>query len=283
MRCRFTPAFVLLAASSAPAVAQPPVVPTDGKWVVRFEVDATPTPRPALKYTLLPEVRDRKQGNQIPAFYKCFMEQNTLFFSQNAENDRERWSNDPLSKLVGEPGLVGYGGSAVRQARHAARLTVVDWQIQTQFREDGIGLLLPDVQQLRRLGQVLKVRMRGEVARGEYDAAIRTAQTLFTLARSFEDHPTLIGQLVGIAIAGITLDALEELPQQPGAPNLFWALADLPDPFMSIRNGAEGERAWLPKEFDALRKPRPAVRRRTEKASGDGQGNHPVRVAQNPG
>ena len=99
---------------------------------------------------------------------------------------------------------------------------------------------------------MLKVKLRGDIARKDFDTAIRTTQTLLALARAFESHPTLIGQLVGIAIATLTFDALEEFVQQPGAPNLFWALTDLPTPFISLRQGMEGERAWISKEFDLL-------------------------------
>ncbi len=238
-------------------VAQPPIVPTNGKWLVVFEVDATPTPLPAMKYQLLPEIRDLQAGNQIPAFYKCFMEQNFLFFNKESEEDRERWHYAPLSTLAKVPNLIGYGGGAVRQAHHAARLDVVDWQIQNQIKAEGINLLLPDVQQMRRLAMVLKVRLRGEVARGEFDAALQTTQTLFALARAFNDHPTVISQIVGIAITSLTLDAVEELVQQPGAPNLFWALVDLPTPFINLRKGVQGDRTWVGKEFDVLRKAEP--------------------------
>jgi hypothetical protein len=33
---------------------------------------------------------------------------------------------------------------------------------------------------------------------------------------------------VGLAIVNIALQSVEEFIQQPGAPNLFWALTDLP-------------------------------------------------------
>ena len=30
--------------------------------------------------------------------------------------------------------------------------------------------------------------------------------------------------------------------EQPGCPNLYWALTNLPDPFISIKTGLDGER-----------------------------------------
>ncbi len=39
----------------------------------------------------------------------------------------------------------------------------------------------------------------------------------------------LINGLVSVAISGITFSIVEELSQQADAPNLYWALASLPD------------------------------------------------------
>jgi hypothetical protein len=241
----------------AGGAAQPVVQPKDGKLVVKSTVSPAPAAVPALKYLLLPELRDQQPGNQVQAFYKCFMEQHAFYRDKGEIEKRERWSTAPLADLAGEKALIGYGGSGLRQADYAARLESVDWGILNQFKAEGINLLLPDVQQLRQLAGALKVRARGEIARRDYDAAIRTLQTMFALASTFNQHPTLVGQLVGIAIANMTLGVIEEFQQQPGAPSLFWALADLPTPLIDLRKGMQGERLWLPKDYYLLRKAEP--------------------------
>src|SRR5205823_3498079 len=114
------------------------------------------------------------------------------------------------------------------------------------------SLLLPDVQQLRSLANGLKVRFRAEVAMGQFDDAIRTAKTMFALSRNLGEHPTIIGNLVGIAIAFTAIEPLEELLEQPGCPNLFWALTTLPSPFITLVMGMEGERTLLLAEFRDL-------------------------------
>ena len=43
------------------------------------------------------------------------------------------------------------------------------------------------------------MRFRAEVALGRFDDAIRTAKTMFAMSRHLGEHPTLIGNLVGIA------------------------------------------------------------------------------------
>jgi hypothetical protein len=257
--------FVLISSIAAwtGAKAQTPAPPKESApenevpWVVPLSVSPMAAPKPVLKYLLLPEARDLNPGNQIPAFYKCFMEQHNFYRNKEAIDQREKWAKAPLQELAQVKELIDYGGTSTRQADYAARLENVDWAVLTQLKAQGIFLLLPDIQQLRELAQVLKVKLRGEIARKEFETAIRTTQTLLALARTFESHPTLIGQLVGLAITTLTFDTLEEFVQQPGAPNLFWALTDLPIPFMSLRHGMEGERAWLDKEFDILGKHEP--------------------------
>src|SRR5262249_16666990 len=47
----------------------------------------------------------------------------------------------------------------------------------------------------------------------------------------------------------IAADALEEMVQQPGCPNLYWGLTDLGSPVLDIRTAACGERVWLSEQL----------------------------------
>jgi hypothetical protein len=239
--------------------------------VIKLAVQATPAPKPALKYLLLPELKEMQQGNPVPAFMKCFMEQNNFYFDKESIEKREKWLACPLAELPA--GLEDYGGASTRQADYAARLTTPDWEILYLMRRDGINLLLPDLQNMRTLAAALKVRYRAQVKAGRFDDAVRTHQTLFRLARILGENPTLIGDLVGLAIASLTVSPFEEMIQQPGCPNYFWALARLPEHVVEFRQGMEGERLFLFADLrgledrqrvwdeDDLRKARDFVRR----------------------
>ncbi len=215
--------------------------------VIKLSVQAQPAPRPALKHQLLPELRDVQQGNPVPAYYKCFMEQQPFYFNKESVENREKWQNCPLSELPND--LVDYGGVSLRQADYAARLDACDWQALNQLKAHGVMLLLPDLQQLRMLAAALKVRYRAQVKAGKFDEAIRTQQTMNALSRHLGEHPTLIGNLVGMAIANMAVGPFEEMIQQPGCPNLYWALTQLPSPLVEIRNGLRGERLFVEADF----------------------------------
>ena len=87
------------------------------------------------------------------------------------------------------------------EADRAARLDKPDWQSLQKLRNRGLNLLLPEVQQIRSVARALQVRLRAEIAQGRFDDAIRTAKTMFAIARHLGENPTLIGNLVGIAVA----------------------------------------------------------------------------------
>ncbi len=210
-------------------------------------VSAAAAPTPALKYLLLPDLTEVHDGNQVQLFMKVFAEQNTFFFGKDEQEKREKYLAMPFDELPND--LRDYGGKVIDRMHDAARGGQVDWQILRDLRKDGTNTLLPDVQWMRMLASVLKVRCRGEIKAGDFPAAIRTVQTMLALARSFNDHPTLIGQLVGCAIAAIGLGCVEEMVQRPGCPNLYWALSDLPTPLIDLDKGLKGERVMFAAEF----------------------------------
>jgi hypothetical protein len=57
---------------------------------------------------------------------------------------------------------------------------------------------------------------------------------------------------VGYAIAQVAIVPLEEMLEQPGCPNLYWALTNLPAPFFSLAKGIEGERVMFDADLRGL-------------------------------
>jgi hypothetical protein len=224
---------------------------TPTEWLIRLKVQPAAAPKPALRYLLLPELKEMNPGNPVQNYLKCFMEQQKFFFDRETSERREKLAAMPLAELPAKE-LQDYGGNALRQADWAARLDKPDWQILLKLKADGVNTLLPDVQQLRMLARALQVRFRIEVALGHFDDAIRTAKTMFAMSRHLGEHPTFIGDLVGLAIAFMAVAPLEEMLEQPGCPNLYWALTNLPRPLVRLDVGAEGERTWVLTHFRDL-------------------------------
>jgi hypothetical protein len=208
-----SPAIFFSLAIAAPA----PVTET----LFTLELQPMAAPRPALRYLLLPELKEMTPGNPVAGYLECL-------FLRDPEAEKETFSK-----------------AALRQADRAARLDKVDWQMLLKAKKDNIGLLVPDVGELRKLGDALRERFREEAAAGRFDQAVVSLKTMFALARHVGEHPTLIGHLVGVAIARLAVDCVQELLERPGCPNLYWALTNLPAPLLTLEKGMEGERLLI--------------------------------------
>jgi hypothetical protein len=252
----------VLAAAPVLCCAEPTVPAPE--TVIRLTVEPMTAPKPALRYRLLPTVGELHAGNPIQGYLLCMLEQQTLFEGDAAVR-RDKLLALPLNELPAKE-LEDYGGPMLRLADRAARMDKPDWQIVPKLKTDGINTLLPDVQQMRQLAQALQLRFRAETALRRFDASTRTAKTMFALARHMGEHPTLIGDLVAMAIAFIAIAPLEEMLEQPGCPNLYWALTNLPTPLISVERGMEGDRLIIQAEFPGLDSTMPMTREEIRKA-----------------
>ena len=134
-----------------------------GEETVHLTVRPMSAPKPALKFQLLPEVRELNPGNAAQNYLKCFMEQRYFFFTKESAADRARYQTMPLAELPTET-LSNYGGGALRQADWAARLDSLDWQTSDRIQTGGMEVLPAELGPLQLLAAALHVRFRGEVA-----------------------------------------------------------------------------------------------------------------------
>ena len=235
----------VLALGAVPASAQQPAT------TVRLTLDPMAAPVPSLKYRLLPELRDRQRGNALLLYYRAYSPEwqahrRTPKYLARVVTSNEKPLHDV--KPADLPSLEGATARILKEVDRGARRSYCDWEQNQRLREEGIGMLLPDLQGLRELASLLKLRARQELLAGRYDQAARTLQTGMALGRHVAEGPTLIHSLVGVACATQMLQAVDDWIERPGAPNLYWALTDLPRPLISMRSGLEGERFvedWL--------------------------------------
>ncbi len=78
----------------------------------------------------------------------------------------------------------------------------------------GIAILLPDIQTIRDVARAFNLRAMWHVGEGRLPEAWNDLKVNFRLARVTGEGPTLIGQLVAIAVDGITLNQTIALLQQ---------------------------------------------------------------------
>ena len=207
---------------------------------VQLKVHPAAAPRPALKYTLLPNLLDQTPGNAEPRYYVA-----AQLFADHAKEDFANKLSDWLGVSLGElpredvREALDEQAPALQELRLATRREWCRWDL--PIRSEGFNMVLPSLSRFRSLGRLLAVKARLEISEHRYDDALDTLQDGFAMAWHVGDAPNLIHSLVGAAIASMMADRVAELLQAPDAPNLYWALTELPRPFVDLRTGVQAE------------------------------------------
>lgn len=255
------------------------------KW--RVDRSLTLTPRgesiPALAYRVWPMTWERKEGNAVPIYLRLNHEQTDAARHDWSETPK-KWLNIPIKDipLAEAKKFLGRYEKFLRQLELGAERKNADWNY-TLDQGSVIDILLPDAQMMRGYAPMLLLKVRVELAENHYAAAAHWLQTGFAFSQHVGNGPFLINRLVGLAIADQFLDGVFDFIQQPGAPNLYWPLAQMPHPLISLREGLDFEyhvvemefrelgdlnRTRSPEEWDALlRKVRTELVRLTQGAS----------------
>lgn len=238
--------------TTAPAAKQA----AKGPRVVRLTFTPAPPPEPALKYLLLPSIPDQESGNAEPILYTASLLAERVRQTSGTEKLYEKvidWVGMPVDKLPREE--VGKALDAskdpLRYARLASRREWCAWDL--PFRSEGINTELPALITHRLMARLLVLRARLAIADGRFKDAIDDLQTVAAIAHWLGQAPTLIHSLVGMANATVVARSLENWINQPGSPNLYWALTDLPRPLVDARRGVQYEQWWIALEFPHLR------------------------------
>jgi hypothetical protein len=223
---------------------------------IPLTISPAAVPSPSLKYRLLPDRRELVPGNAAALYYRteALFYENGDLLQDVMGGPWSTWANMPLKQLPLKD--MGLRLATVRHLMDeldtAALRRECDWHLEN--RPEGVGLLLPDVQSFRAFAAVLAARARYHIARGEFAEALQALQTGYALGHHMTRGPTLIHVLVGLAIANIMNAQLDELVQQPEAPNLYWALAVLPRPFADLQIALQEEGTMVERTLPFLKR-----------------------------
>jgi hypothetical protein len=250
----FTVSFVLLAITAGPAMGQGPA---RSEFPV-VKLTARPVARlpSALQYTLLPQLTELRPGNAAPMWLRA----SRVAQEVRPPFSKEEWlwdkdGNDvPLADLPRKRAreVLNRYRLALELADLAARRAECDWDLPPLATQDFQQILLLEVQSVRLLADLLRLKVRLDIAGHRYAEAIHSLQTGFALARHVGGGPSSLHALVGLAVTAIMTAKTSELIQQPDAPLLFWALTALPRPFIDLRQPLAGEMAIMGRSFPFL-------------------------------
>jgi hypothetical protein len=282
---RFLIVALIVLALVSPSLADEPK--RSGIWLEKYDeaektTDATTDfvihpqaeMRPALKLRFIPSDFDLIEGNSAIFYLKAlgFLEQSyareqvreayekgrKLATEKGVNQDQvapEVWKNMlpgqlPLEEVKSFLELTRFQQPLIAEA---ARRTTFSLDRNIRGVENPIGYLLPEIQEMRQLSRLQSLRCRVAIAENDIDAAIAIIGQQFALARHLNDDEFIVSNLVGAAIASMAWQDLLMVIQHPKAPNLYWALAAMPHPFISMRRGFAYEREFLFEQIKVLR------------------------------
>jgi hypothetical protein len=236
-----------LALAAQPKAAAPPAP-------VSLSLHPAAAPVRALKYRLLADPTELGSANAAALYYRAGMMMGKEM-PEDLIKKLEEWQTVPLAQLPRQEirQLLDRYKGALQEVELGARRGRCDWGLPMSDGSDLIALLIPEVRCLRDLSKLLAVGARLAVAEGRLPQALHTLETGFGLARHLGEGPTLIHALVGNAIARTMAEQLQEFVQQPGAPNLYWALTALPRQFIDVTRCVSFETTFLYHMFPLLR------------------------------
>jgi len=211
-------------------------------------------PVPAMAYRLLPRRLDQKTGNAALLYYSAaaLAPEADPGDDENVSNRISKWRDIPVDELPRdevEKALLSFS-SSFHQVALAARRSECHWQMPL---EDGFSMQMPHLSTFRRITFAMQLQIRLKIADGQTDEAIEMLQQGMQMGRNIAEGPTLIQDLVGVAINAVMLREVESMMQTPDFPNLYWALTALPDPMIDMYPALENEREMLFMEFPQLR------------------------------
>ena len=217
-------------------------------------------PVPALKYRLLPEARNQVPGNAAVFYHRAI---GMILESRSDEQIQSaKVKPSPSAPRSDDQTIVGWVSGPLRDiprdearqalerfrnAMHEVELGALrrscDWELDRP--DAGFDLRIPEIQQVRALGRLVALQVRLEILDGRADQAIHWLQVGFAMARHVAQAPIYIAYLVGSAITTQMVGPLEDLIQSPAAPNLYWAVVNLPRPLLDLAQAHEGEQYVL--------------------------------------
>ncbi|MCA9151413.1 MAG: hypothetical protein KDA92_19005 [Planctomycetales bacterium] len=130
-----------------------------------------------------------------------------------------------------------------------------DWGLGIQEMQGPqiVQILLPEFNASRDLSRMLMLRARVAIAEGDYQRAIDELRMNNRLAENVASEPLLICTLIGIAERSMGQMVTLELMAADNSPNLYWALAELPEPTEAVKRAMQFEMSIGQRMFPFLK------------------------------
>ncbi len=218
----------------------------DGDWT---EIHVTPrsSARLDLNLSFFPRSFERKQGNAAVILLRLASTENPRAWKSYAAKlkcmlAKERAEFTPQAARVETP-LVDFS-----ELRRAAYCREASWQYPSIGEQLNCFVDIPGMSNIRVRLRGLAVDCRADIAEGKLDDAVEKITVGLGVIAHCEAAPIALAKVIQIDNASLFLDRIEEMQQHSKSPNLYWALSQIPAPFINLHTALDWERHTLHRE-----------------------------------
>ncbi len=201
---------------------------------------------------LWPRIGQLTPGNAVPYWYRAIAGLDRISQTQPEEFRKAfgggatvPWIDMPVAELPREEvrQFLARWTENLSNARIAALREQTEWSLRMRDVKGlaAIEYRLSEFQEARSLMRLIKLKMQLALADGDFSQATDWARTGLRLAHALDNNECLIIDLVGIACASMTQVGLADLIALPDSPNLYWALAGIPEWLVKCRDSIDTE------------------------------------------
>ena len=233
---------------------------------VKLTIHPKTESKPSLKIQLVPDPTEQLEGNAAVFYLKAmgFIEQDPtrdrLREMEKIAREKAKASGNDISEfppfVYQELSPKAYPVEEVRDYLSMLRFQVPSIREARMMRDfsmhrnlhlsdNPIGYLLPEIQNIRSLARTQSVRCRLAIAENRIDDAIEVIGQQVTMSRHIAMDDFMVSYLVGCAVFSMAIEDTLFLIQQSDCPNLYWAFAQLPHPFLSTERSLAFERQFV--------------------------------------
>jgi len=229
----------------------PPKQPARGvPLVLHLTMPVVAAPEPALRYVLTTPMSEQTPGEAAGLYLTAFGQLQKS--SDETQVDAILDAPRETFKVADGRHLLNSHKRELALIEIASRRDRCHWDV--PVREQGVSARLPYLGPARYAAKLLSLQVRIQIVEHHFDDALHTLQTGFGMVAHLNCGALPVQGLVAIGIAHLMLDRVQEFVQTPGAPNLYWALADLPRPIADMRAMSRMQQAIFEYELPELRR-----------------------------
>ena len=243
-------------------------------YAMELELHPMPEPRPAFKHRLMTPEHQLKHENAALHYLQAqaFLEQHAalreIFKRQDQYQEEDRNSDGdltqrpyawigmspedlPMDEVKDYMRLVEF---QTRYLKKSVLCDHCDFENNIRGVEDPMYVLLPEIQAQRELARMQVIRGKVAIAERRFDDAEEIMRQNYMMAWQLGKLDCLVTNFVGNAISRMTHWYIAaDYIQQPGAPNLYWALSAMRSPLIDMRLAMSTESEWFTQQFEQFR------------------------------